>query len=87
MEQDRAETDLGKAVEVEITTSAQDVERVPKKRFVGRKVAAAKNEKEEDSSSNGTIEDSGAIQGMFPDWKERSLWPMLLLTNARQYLT
>ena len=82
MEQDRAETDLGKAVEVEIAASAPDVERTPKKRFIGRKVAVGTN-----SSTKGTIEDSGAIQGMFSEWKDNLLWPIVRLTNVPQCRT
>ena len=78
MEQDRADADVGKAVEAEIAASAQDAERTPKKRFIGRRVTAGKNEK--DNSVNGTIEDSSAIQGMFPEWKDNFLWPIVSLT-------
>jgi len=54
MEDDRAEVDLGIAADIE----EQDTRRQPKKRFVGRKQAAA-------AAINGpaSVEDSGAIQG------------------------
>lgn len=61
MEEDRAEADLGLAVDVEERLEEAVVQRQPKKRFVGRRqaeaAAASKN------STNGTVEDSGAVQG------------------------
>ena len=60
MEDDRAEVDLGKAVDIEDASEEPAVIRQPKKRFVGRKQAA------EAASRNGTIaavDDSSAIQG------------------------
>ena len=63
MEEDRAQTDLGEAVNAELgLENQQQKQRQPRKRFIGRKEAAERAEKKGDT--NGTIEDSGAIQGM-----------------------
>ena len=62
METDRAQTDLGEAVNAELSASKSDAPKQPKKRFIGRKAAAEKAEK--NGGSNATIEDSGAIQGL-----------------------
>lgn len=59
MEQDRLETNLGPAQEVAQETPV--VAKVPKKRFVGRRTA---EKAEKDGAVAGSIEDSGAIQGM-----------------------
>jgi 2-(3-amino-3-carboxypropyl)histidine synthase len=59
MEEDRAETDLGIAVDVEERLEEEAAKKAPKKRFVGRRQAteaAAKN------IPNGAVEESGAIQ-------------------------
>lgn len=62
MEEDRAQVDLGGAVDAELGLENQQEQKQPRKRFVGRKEAAERAEKRSDT--NGTIEDSGAIQGM-----------------------
>ena len=62
MEEDRAQADLGKAVDAEVGAEKQEKQKQPKKRFIGRKEAAERAEKRGDTS--GTIEDSGAIQGV-----------------------
>ena len=62
MEADRAQADLGEAVDAELSAPRSDPLKQPKKRFIGRKAAAEKAEK--NGGSNGTIEDSGAIQGL-----------------------
>ena len=59
MEDDRAQVDLGVAVDVEERLEEAAVQRQPKKRFVGRRAAEA-------ASSSGTIgnqEHNGAIEG------------------------
>ena len=61
METDRVQTDLGEAVDAELSASKSDSLKQPKKRFIGRKAAAELAGK--NGGSNGTIEDSGAIQG------------------------
>ena len=61
MEQDRAQTDVGKAVDAELSAENQHKQKQPRKRFIGRKEAAERAEGRADA--NGTIEDSGAIQG------------------------
>ncbi|KAM0813128.1 putative Diphthamide biosynthesis protein [Seiridium cardinale] len=58
MEEDRAQTDLGIAADIEEAHAPEPVQRQPKKRFVGRRKAG-------DATSNGnvpSVEDSGAIQ-------------------------
>ena len=61
MEIDRAQADLGEAVDAELSASKPDAPKQPKKRFIGRKAATEQAEK--NGGSNGTIGDSGAIQG------------------------
>ena len=68
MEIDRAQTDLGEAVDAELSASKTEPPRQPRKRFIGRKAAAEQAEK--NGGSNGTIEDSGAIQG--PQIRDRT---------------
>lgn len=58
MEDDRAQVDLGIAVDIEERQEEAATQRQPKKRFVGRRQAA------EAASRNGTntsVEDSGAV--------------------------
>ncbi len=61
MEVDRDQTDVGVAVEAELAAEEKTEPRRPKRRFVGRKAAAERNDNI--SAPNATIEDSGAIQG------------------------
>ena len=61
MEEDRAQVDVGKAVDAELETEKLSETRLPKKRFIGRRAAAELAQRKGDS--NGAIEDSGAIQG------------------------
>jgi len=61
MEDDRAQVDLGVAVDVENTLEEPVAQRQPKKRFVGRKQAA---EAAARNGNNATPGDSGAIQGL-----------------------
>lgn len=61
MEEDRAQADLGEAVDAESGAEKQEKLKQPRKRFIGRKEAAERAEKRGDT--NGTIEDSGTIQG------------------------
>ena len=61
MESERAQADLGEAVDAELAAEEKQQLRQPKRRFVGRKAAAEQAERNGDS--NKTIEDSGAIQG------------------------
>ena len=61
MEEDRAQVDLGVAVDVEERLEeAAAQQRQPKKRFVGRRQAAEAALK---NGPNSSVEDSGAIQG------------------------
>ena len=65
MEEDRLQTDLGHAADIEAADAPpvhepapEPVQRQPKKRFIGRRTAAA------GAAKNGTsVEDSGAITG------------------------
>lgn len=62
MEEDRARADLGEAFDAEINAESHQKLKEPRKRFIGRKEAAERAEKR--GTTNGTIEDSGAIQSM-----------------------
>merc|ERR1711939_293254 len=71
MEEDRAQVDLGVAVDVEEQIEeAAAAQRLPKKRFVGRRQAAEAALKNE---SNGSVEESGAIQISKPRRAPRTL--------------
>ena len=60
MEEDRAQIDVGKAVDAELETEKLSETRQPKKRFIGRRAATELAKKDD---SNGAIEDNGAIRG------------------------
>jgi 2-(3-amino-3-carboxypropyl)histidine synthase len=60
MEEDRAQTDLGIAAEIEEAQATEPVQRQPKKRFVGRRRAGEKS----NDGGAPSVEDSGAIQGL-----------------------
>lgn len=60
MESDRAQVDLGIAVEAEAVVEGKPQERQPKRRFIGRKEAAERAERNGEASAS--IEDRGAIQ-------------------------
>ena len=62
MESDRAQADLGEAANAELTANQAEKAKQPKKRFIGRKAVAQKAE--QSHGPNGTIEDTGAIQGI-----------------------
>lgn len=59
MEDDRAQVDLGAAMDVEERLEETAAQRQPKKRFVGRKTAEAASK----PGTNSNIESSGAIEG------------------------
>lgn len=61
MEEDRAATNLGPAVDEGIPEEPVAVPKQPKRRFVGRKTADKAGEQQADPNAN--IEDSSAIQG------------------------
>ncbi len=64
MEKDRAQVDLGLAVDVEERLEEEEeAQRQPKRRFVGRKQAAEAALKNGESAP---VEQSGAIQGKLP---------------------
>ncbi|KAL2055818.1 hypothetical protein ABVK25_004062 [Lepraria finkii] len=71
MESDRAQADLGEAVVVELAADEQSKPKQPKKRYIGRK--AASERAEQNGASNGTIEDSGAIQVAHPRRTARAM--------------
>jgi 2-(3-amino-3-carboxypropyl)histidine synthase len=63
MEEDRAATDIGVAVDAEM--AAEEIitpAKQPKKRFIGRRAAAQRAENEKVGSSS--IEDTGTVQGI-----------------------
>lgn len=62
MESDRAQANLGDAIDDELEVDKQEKPKQPRRRFIGRKAAAERAEL--NGGSNGTIEDSGAIQGI-----------------------
>ena len=65
MEEAQAQSDLGMVVELANAASTQDAQRTPKKRFIGRRAAAERTEK--DGVTTGTIEESGTVQGRYMD--------------------
>jgi len=62
MEEDRAQVDLGLAVDIEERLEEAAAQRQPKKRFVGRRQAAEAAAK---NGANESVEDSGAIQSKY----------------------
>ncbi|CAO1604465.1 Diphthamide biosynthesis protein 1 [Xanthoria calcicola] len=60
MEEDRAQVDIGTAVEAELRPGTQDIPKQPRRRFVGRKTAAANAQKKAEASAH--VEDSTAVQ-------------------------
>jgi 2-(3-amino-3-carboxypropyl)histidine synthase len=62
MEEDRAQVDLGVAVDVEEKLEEAAAQRQPKKRFVGRRQAA---EAASRNGANVSVEESGAVQGSY----------------------
>jgi 2-(3-amino-3-carboxypropyl)histidine synthase len=64
MEDDRAQVDLGIAVDVEERQEETAAQRQPKKRFVGRRQAAEAAASKDGPSSS--VENSGAVQGQHP---------------------
>ena len=63
MELDRSESNLGSTVNDDSGLQGQVTSKQPKRRFVGRRTAAEKALEQRDS--NITIEESGAIQGVY----------------------
>ena len=61
MEEDRAQTNLGEGQDAELESLVTGKPKQPKKRFVGRKAAERAGKQ---PHVDGTIEDSGAVQGM-----------------------
>ncbi|KAG9383786.1 Diphthamide biosynthesis protein 1 [Pyrenophora tritici-repentis] len=62
MEDDRAATNLGPEAAFDMAEEAELLPKQPKKRFVGRKMAAKASGQQADA--NASIEDSSAIQGV-----------------------
>lgn len=62
MEDDRAQTGLGIAADIE-EQQEQAAQRQPKKRFVGRRQAT---EAASRNGANSSLEDSGAVQSQIP---------------------
>lgn len=61
MEEDRIQANLGPITHQDTATETTPQPKQPRKRFVGRRTA---DRAEKQSSSNSTIEDSNAIQGL-----------------------
>lgn len=62
MDIDRAETNIGISVNANLESEVPEKLRQPARRFIGRRTAAERANKNEKSQS--TIEDSGALQGL-----------------------
>lgn len=62
MDIDRAETNIGVAVNANLESEVPEKLRQPARRFIGRRTAAERANKNE--KSQNTIEDSGALQGL-----------------------
>ena len=62
MEADRAAANIGGIGDIDHDLYKEEKVRQPKKRFIGRKAAAERADRKDDLA--GTIEASGAIQGM-----------------------
>ncbi|KAI9873145.1 MAG: Diphthamide biosynthesis protein 1 [Pleopsidium flavum] len=71
MEEDRAQVDVGATVEAELSADQHEPPRLPKKRFIGRKAAAARAGTQ--AGVNESVEDSGAIQVAQPRRPPRAL--------------
>jgi 2-(3-amino-3-carboxypropyl)histidine synthase len=65
MEEDRAIADLGPELPIDLDGEDETAKKTPKRRFIGRRAADAKAAAKGDAQANGngTIEDSGAVQG------------------------
>ena len=61
MEEDRAQANLGGGFEADLDVSLVEKPKQPKRRFVGRRNA---EKAEKQPNVNGSIEDSGAVQGI-----------------------
>jgi len=65
MEDDRVLVDLGIAAELEEIHISQNAVKQPKRRFVGRRAATEAAANSTPGQSSASIEDAGAIQGIF----------------------
>lgn len=64
MEEDRAAADLGPTISADLNGEAEEIEKKPKRRFIGRKAADAKRaEQRATAAGDGGSEESGAVQG------------------------
>lgn len=65
MEEDRAIADLGPELPVDLNGEDETATKTPKRRFIGRRAADAKAaaKSQANGKEDGTIEDSGAVQG------------------------
>ena len=61
MEKDRAQADIGMAIDAEYDREKQEKSKQPRKRFVGRRTAAELAERTGHSTEN--LENNGAVQG------------------------
>lgn len=62
MEDDRAQADVGDAINAELQAEKHEQPKHPTRRFIGRKTAAANAQKKAEAS--GHIEDGTAVQGI-----------------------
>ena len=63
MEDDRAQVDLGVAVDLESSGEPVAVPRQPKRRFVGRRTADAQAQSPENGSTQGSTDERAVAQG------------------------
>lgn len=65
MEEDRAIADLGPELPADLNGEDETATKTPKRRFIGRRAADAKAaaKSQTPGKEDGTIEDSGAVQG------------------------
>lgn len=61
MESDRAQVNVGDAVNAEFGEEKREQPKQPRRRFIGRKAAAANAYK--NAGASGPVEDSAAVQG------------------------
>ncbi|KAL9606856.1 MAG: hypothetical protein Q9204_009437, partial [Flavoplaca sp. TL-2023a] len=59
---DRAQADVGAAVEAGLSGPKQDIPKQPTRKFIGRKTAEANARNK--AERNGQIEESTAVQGL-----------------------
>ncbi|KAL8932297.1 MAG: hypothetical protein Q9211_006397 [Gyalolechia sp. 1 TL-2023] len=71
MEEDRAQVNVGDAINADLREEKQEQPRQPRRRFIGRKTAAAIAQK--NAEANGQLEDGAAVQVATPKGTARVL--------------